>query len=280
MTPPPADRGWSPMAGMRLRPPCLRAARPDQTLYLSEGVGHRIGRSLSSSGSSIRGCMPSLPPDWNEPSTKPAYIATRLQLHAPVDASGSHQARTGVRMSFAEISGLAWPSQVQLLAQHDELVDVNAVLTGVIGVVGTLLGSFVTYVFQSRTAARAAKPSPPARNGFVRNSSARVVPTLLPFPATVQVIRRGSQRRSRCDGGRAPRPPRATRSHLWHAPHQSRASVTGFPRSETQPRESGPARPRGGTHKTTSRLLLSSGSRFSTSIRSAFSPVSSRFPSA
>jgi hypothetical protein len=39
--------------------------------------------------------------------------------------------------------------------RHGGLVDVNAVLTGVIGVAATLLGSFSTYLFQSQTARRA-----------------------------------------------------------------------------------------------------------------------------
>lgn len=45
----------------------------------------------------------------------------------------------------------AWSSAVR----HGELLDMNAVLTGVIGVTATLLGSFSTYLFQSRTAERA-----------------------------------------------------------------------------------------------------------------------------
>jgi hypothetical protein len=40
-------------------------------------------------------------------------------------------------------------------ARHGELLDMNAVLTGVLGVAATLLGSFSTYLFQSRTAERA-----------------------------------------------------------------------------------------------------------------------------
>src|SRR5689334_22455552 len=44
-----------------------------------------------------------------------------------------------------------WSSAVR----HGELLDVNALLTGVIGVAATLLGSFSTYLFQGRTAARA-----------------------------------------------------------------------------------------------------------------------------
>ena len=39
--------------------------------------------------------------------------------------------------------------------RHGELLDMNAALTGVIGVAATLLGSFTTYLFQSRTAERA-----------------------------------------------------------------------------------------------------------------------------
>jgi hypothetical protein len=45
----------------------------------------------------------------------------------------------------------AWSLDVH----RGELLDVNALLTGVIGVAATLLGSFSTYLFQSRTAARA-----------------------------------------------------------------------------------------------------------------------------
>ena len=37
---------------------------------------------------------------------------------------------------------------------HGQLLPVNAVLTGVIGVAATLLGSFSTYLFQSRTVER------------------------------------------------------------------------------------------------------------------------------
>ena len=39
--------------------------------------------------------------------------------------------------------------------RHGQLLHVNAVLTGIIGVAATLLGSFSTYLFQSRTAGRA-----------------------------------------------------------------------------------------------------------------------------
>lgn len=45
----------------------------------------------------------------------------------------------------------AWSSAVH----RGELLDVNALLTGVIGAAAALLGSFSTYLFQSRTAARA-----------------------------------------------------------------------------------------------------------------------------
>ena len=45
----------------------------------------------------------------------------------------------------------AWSSAVR----RGELLDVNAALTAVIGVAATLLGSFSTYRFQSRTAERA-----------------------------------------------------------------------------------------------------------------------------
>ena len=45
----------------------------------------------------------------------------------------------------------AWSSA----ERHGELLDMTAVLTGVIGVAATLLGSFSTYLFQSRTAERA-----------------------------------------------------------------------------------------------------------------------------
>jgi hypothetical protein len=41
------------------------------------------------------------------------------------------------------------------LAAHGRLLGVNALLTGVIGIAATLLGSFSTYLFQSRTAKRA-----------------------------------------------------------------------------------------------------------------------------
>ena len=44
-----------------------------------------------------------------------------------------------------------WPST----PRHARLLDVNALLTGVIGVTGTLLGSAITYLFQSRAAERA-----------------------------------------------------------------------------------------------------------------------------
>jgi len=50
-----------------------------------------------------------------------------------------------------------WPGVYAWLCvgHRGELHDVNALLTGVIGVAATLLGSFSTFLFQSRTAARA-----------------------------------------------------------------------------------------------------------------------------
>jgi hypothetical protein len=48
---------------------------------------------------------------------------------------------------------------------HGELLGVNAALTAVIGVAGTLLGSLSTYLFQSRTAKRA--------EAFARNERLR-----------------------------------------------------------------------------------------------------------
>lgn len=41
------------------------------------------------------------------------------------------------------------------MAGHGRLLGVNALLTGVIGIAATLLGSFSTFLFQSRTAKRA-----------------------------------------------------------------------------------------------------------------------------